>query len=181
MEKTTVKGKEKRQKHARGGRGGRKIGFWMLGVGLVALIAGVAVLIMNLTTGPAKRDAEYLVEQWAFMREGEPGVYWHFTEVGEGYLTTDGYDSVYDFSWAIKDGRLLMETDWLYQLNDEFNYTIDQEAGTMTLVRADSNVEIVYLAVTEAEIEENLGGEAEGELEGVECSEAEGCSCSQEE
>lgn len=165
--------KKRTRKAKKGARGGRIFGFVLFSVGVVALMIGGIALGITLTTGPAKRDAEYLVEAGTFAREDETGVYWHFTEVGKGYLTTDNYENVYNFIWSIKDGKLLMETAWLYQLNDEFDYSIDQEAGTMTLVREDSNTEIVYRAFDEDEVVEEV---TEGECPAAGTGE---CNCEQ--
>lgn len=127
----------------------KKIGFAIFGIGVVALIIGITAMVINLTTGPGVRDAEYLVTKGTFVREGENGVYWRFDEVGRGSLTTDDFENVYNFIWSIKDGKLLMETDWLYTLNDEFSYKVDQEAGTLTLIRGEDDNEIVLRAADE--------------------------------
>lgn len=112
-------------------------------VGLITLVAGVVFLVISLNQAPAVQDGEYLVSvgEWT-LDDGsnctaetscESGVIWNFTEIGKGKLTTDNHKNDYDFIWSLKDGKLLIETDWLYTLNNEYNYEIDQGAGTLVL------------------------------------------------
>ena len=124
-EKNTVKG--------RSGGSKRKASVVTLVVGLVALVAGVAVLVMNLLHTPGKRDAEYLVEVGAWQLINEPSVVWKFTEVGKGVLTTNGHTNDYGFIWAIAGDKLEIETDWLYKLENSYTYAIDQDAGRLVL------------------------------------------------
>ena len=134
-EKNTVKG--------RSGGSKRKASVVTLVVGLVALVAGVAVLVMNLLHTLGKRDAEYLVEVGAWQLMDEPSVVWKFTEVGKGTLTTNGHTNDYDFIWAIEGGELKMETAWLYTLENAYTYTIDQAAGRLVLTEGDKTVTFV--------------------------------------
>lgn len=97
----------------------------MLIIGLVFLIGGVAFLVAKITSTSRASDAERLVEIGTFVEDGEDGVIWQFTEVGKGTLTTNNHTNDYDFIWAIEDGKLKIETAWLYDLNDEFDYKID--------------------------------------------------------
>lgn len=94
-------------------------------VGLVFLIGGVAFLAIKIMNTSRVSDAERLVEIGTFVKENEAGVVWQFTEIGKGKLTTNGHTNDYDFIWAIEDGKLKIETAWLYDLNDEFDYKID--------------------------------------------------------
>lgn len=109
------------------------LGLAMLGVGAAAMAAGVVTMLTKLPSGTGLRDAEYLVEIGAWERVDAPEVVWEFTEVGKGRLTTNDGQNEYDFLWAIDGGRLLVETDWLYTLNDEYEYRLDQEAEELTL------------------------------------------------
>lgn len=108
----------------------------VLVIGLITLVVGVIFLILDLSKGISLQDGEYLVsiDNWA--REDEPGVVWTFTEIGKGKLTTDNYKNTYDFIWSIEDNKLKIETDWLYTLNDEFEYRIDN--GNLILIQDDS-------------------------------------------
>lgn len=100
-------------------------GVVILAVGLVTLIAGIVFLVMTLLQGPATQDAEYLVSVGNWEREDIPGVVWSFTEIGKGSLTTDAHTNDYDFIWEIDGDKLKIETDWLYTINDEFEYKIE--------------------------------------------------------
>ena len=65
--------------------------------------------------------------------EGCGHVVWKFTEIGKGKLTTNAHTNDYDFKWAIEDGKLIMQTEWLYELDDKYDYTLNQEDGILTL------------------------------------------------
>lgn len=109
-------------------------------IGLLALIGGLSFLIFRLVSGPAKADAEFLINAGEWKREGENSVVWNFTEAGKGKLTTDNHLTDYDFIWAIEDGRLKIETSWLYDLNDAFEYSLDQGNKTLTLKNGSEEV-----------------------------------------
>lgn len=94
-------------------------------VGIVFLIVGVVLLVIKMNARLAASDAERIVELGTFVKDGEEGVIWQFTEVGKGTLTTNNHVNDYDFIWAIENGKLKIETAWLYDLNDEFEYKID--------------------------------------------------------
>ena len=121
-------------------------------VGMVMLVAGVATLLVRFLTPDRARDAEFLVEAGEWALEGsekcaetegseektcEPAVVWKFTEVGKGTLTTNGHINDYEFIWAIEGETLKIETAWLYDLNDEFKYELDQENYVLKLMRGD--------------------------------------------
>lgn len=139
-------------------------------IGVVTLIIGVVFLAVRLNAGPAVSDAEYLVEKGNWEMEplncpesevirdgcGEAGVIWKFTEVGKGTLTTNNHQNDYDFIWAIEDGKLKIETSWLYTLNDEFNYKLDKGSGTLTLTR-DGSGDINFRATSGVDTEVTQG------------------------
>ena len=122
--------------------------FVVLLAGVAVLAAGIVVLCLNLFNAGGLRDAEYLVQIGAWTREDEPSVIWQFTEIGKGKLTVNTHANDYDFIWAIDDGVLKIETDWLYALNDEYKYTVDQSAAKLTLIPADNDsaTPITFLA-----------------------------------
>ena len=78
---------------------------------------------------------------------GGSGVIWTFTEIGKGTLTTNNHLNDYDFVWALEDGRMIVQTEWLYELDDEYEYELDQSAGTLTL--SDGENEYQFVAQTE--------------------------------
>lgn len=94
-------------------------------LGLIILVVGAGFLINKLMSGQRADDAERIISIGTFVKEGEEKVVWHFTEIGKGTLTTNGHINDYDFIWAIENGKLKIETAWLYDLNDEFDYKID--------------------------------------------------------
>ena len=100
------------------------IGIITLILGLATLIGGVAFLIITLTKGPKVQDAEYLVEVGSWQREDEPSVVWNFTEIGKGSLTTNEHKNDYDFIWAMDGNKLKIETEWLYTIDDDFEYKL---------------------------------------------------------
>ena len=115
----------------------KRLGIIVFVIGLVALIAGVAFLLINIFKAPDVRDAEYLVQIGAWQLEDEPTVVWQFTEVGKGTLTTNAHINDYDFIWAIDGNRLKIETDWLYTLNDEYIYELNQNDHKLVLMGDD--------------------------------------------
>lgn len=112
-------------------------------IGLLTLIAGVVFLIVRLNAGPSVADGEYLVSVGEWKEQDEPSVIWNFTETGKGTLTTNNHTNDYDFVWAIEDGKIKVNTKWLYTLNDEFDYTLDQNGNMLTLTRGDETFTFV--------------------------------------
>ena len=115
----------------------KRVSLIVLIIGLLTLIAGVVFLIVRLNAGPSIADGEYLVSVGEWKEQDEPSVIWNFTEIGKGTLTTNNHTNDYDFVWAIEDGKLKVNTEWLYTLNDEFDYTLDQNGNMLTLTRDD--------------------------------------------
>ena len=107
-------------------------------VGIIMMIVGVVFLVLDLMRGAAMADGEYLVaaENWVLTdceAENCDHVVWDFTEIGKGTLTTDGGEHNYDFKWAIEDGKLIIKTDWLYKMDNEYEYSLNQNGGVLTL------------------------------------------------
>ena len=102
-------------------------------VGLATLIAGAVFLILNLTRGADVADGEYLISVEKWVLSDSDRVEWKFTEIGKGTLTTNAHENDYDFLWSLEDGKMKVETDWLYDLEDEYEYKLDQNAGELTL------------------------------------------------
>lgn len=105
-------------------------------IGLITLLVGVIFLVLGLNKGAPIQDGDYLVSVNSWVKEDEPSVIWDFSEIGKGKLTTNDYKNVYDFIWAIEGDTLKIETDWLYTLNDEYKYRI--ENGDLVLTEEDS-------------------------------------------
>ena len=115
----------------------QKISIIIFIIGLVALVTGVVFLVLRLNRKATLQDGEYLVSVGSFQREDEPGVIWDFTEIGKGKLTTNNHLNDYDFIWALEDGKIKIETAWLYDLNDEYEYQLRD--GNLILIRDDSS------------------------------------------
>lgn len=115
-------------------------------IGILVLIGGLAFLIVRLINQPKTEDADFLVSAGEWVREDEPTVVWNFTEIGKGALTTDGHLNDYPFDWTINDKKLKIETEWLYDLADEFDYILDQGAKILTIRLKDSDTEIKFQA-----------------------------------
>ena len=120
------------------------IGITVMVVGLVALVVGAAFLIVKLTAKPGVADGQYLVNagEWVMDSgdcEGESceKVVWKFTEIGKGVLTTNAHTNDYEFKWAIEDGKLIMQTEWLYELDDSYEYKLNQDDGILTLTASE--------------------------------------------
>lgn len=78
---------------------------------------------------------------------GGSGVIWQFTDIGKGTLTTNNHKNDYSFAWALEDGRMIVQTDWLYELDNEYDYTLDQGSGVLVL--SDGEHEYRFVAQTE--------------------------------
>lgn len=152
MENTEVKKDKKKTDKVRDPRKKKKIlsiGVFVLG--MIMLVVGIVFLVLNVLKGNAVADGEYLVaaEKWVLTDCGDEDcdkVIWDFTEIGKGSLTTDGGEHNYDFKWAIKDGKLDIQTDWLYELNNEYEYSLDQSNGVLTLrdIDTEEDAEVEY-------------------------------------
>ena len=146
-------------------------------IGIIVLIVGAVFLILRLNSGPAMADGEYLVSAgtWELdegtncmdvVEDGEveensknveatgetnciggSGVIWQFTGIGKGTLTTNNHKNDYNFAWALEDGRMIVQTDWLYELDNEYDYTLDQGSGVLVL--SDGEHEYRFVAQTE--------------------------------
>ena len=112
-------------------------------MGILVVIAGVICLILNLSQSSVAKDAEYLIATDGWVLEDSDRVVWNFTEVGKGKLTTNAHENDYDFKWAIEDGKLKIETDWLYELDNEYEYSLDQGNGVLTLTDDDESYQFV--------------------------------------
>lgn len=108
----------------------------VLGVGVAALAAGVVFLVLNIMTANKTADGNFLVEASSWTLESSDNVVWNFTEIGKGTLTTNNHLNDYDFIWSIEDNKLLIETDWLYDLENEYTYELDQNSKTLNLTDA---------------------------------------------
>ena len=104
---------------------------------------GAVFLIVRLNSGAGVADGEYLVSVGTWTKDEEPSVVWEFTELGKGTLTTNDHINDYDFTWAIEDGKLQIQTEWLYTMDDTYEYSLDQGSNTLTLKDGDETIKFV--------------------------------------
>lgn len=123
----------------------KRISIVLFIIGIIALVAGAVFLIVRLVAKPAVADGEYLVTVGEWVEQDAPSVVWNFTEPGKGTLTTNAHTNDYDFVWGIDDGKLQIRTDWLYTLDNEYSYTLDQSSNTLTLKNGDEEIQFIPL------------------------------------
>lgn len=150
-EKPAKKIKEKKPRREKNKK--LRAGIVVFVIGMATLVAGTVVMLINLLSVPGIRDAEFLVQVGSFARQDAPGVIWNFTEIGKGTLTTNNHENDYDFIWAIEGEKLKIETDWLYELNNEFDYKIDKEKNTLTLIGGEYSADINFSAASSVDTE----------------------------
>lgn len=124
-------------------------------VGLMTLIGGAVFLLLNVFKPPVVRDADFLVEVGSWQLENEPSVVWTFDEIGKGKLTTNANKNTYDFIWSLDDKELKIETKWLYTLNNEYTYELDQSNKTLTLTHESDNFNFVAASSVDTEVTED--------------------------
>jgi len=94
----------------------------------LALIAGgIFYYFKFLRKSPeiVKNDVEFLTEVDAWEKSGAPTVIWSFKPDGTGELTTNK-ENYYSLKWYLSDGKLEIDTSWLYELSDSFEITLDR-------------------------------------------------------
>lgn len=141
----------------------KRFSFIIFVIGILVLVFGLVLILLKLINiDDRMQDGEYLVEkrEWALVHTsttdepwstgtefitncGSGGVetncievvevIWQFTEIGKGTLTTNDHLNDYDFIWALEDGKLKIETSWLYPLENEYEYELNQESGLLKL------------------------------------------------
>lgn len=153
---------EKKEKQPKKPKNKKKI--WSIAifiVGLITLIVGAILLFIRFFSVPGLQDGEYLVsaKEWVLedntncLKEEancESGkVIWQFAEIGKGKLTTNNHVNDYDFIWAIDNGKLKIETKWLYDLENEYEYKLDQGNGILILYDKDNEMKFIANFATE--------------------------------
>ena len=148
------------------------LGIVTFSIGALALAASTTFFIIKNNEKPAIQDAEYLVSigEWVMqpdaydciLPEGEvdntaeptdcippslveeyySNVIWNFTEIGKGTLTTNNHLNDYAFEWSIENGKLKIETDWLYEIYGEYDYNLNQEQNTLEITKEGDKTEI---------------------------------------
>lgn len=155
VKKPELEHPEKTTKKQKDGKAKSRVSIAVFFVGIAALVAGIVFLLINLLMKPAVRDADFLVDIRNWEREDEPGVIWTFTEIGKGKLTTNNHTNDYDFIWAIDGDELKIETDWLYTLENNYAYELNQEQQILTLTtgEGENSVSINFHPTSSADTE----------------------------
>lgn len=150
-------------------------------LGIIFLGGGIGALVAVLVAKPPVLDADFLVQvgAWEMVNptnctgveneasaleiadEGAANcvansVIWTFTEIGKGTLTTNSHINDYGFIWAIEGDKLKIETEWLYTLENEYTYTLNQKEKVLTLTDGNSvNIDFRPASSVEPEVTEN--------------------------
>ena len=139
MDKKKISSEEKKLKNEKK----KKIGsITIFVIGMVVLVVGVVFLVLNLLENKTA-DAEFLISKENWILEDGDGVVWDFTELGKGTLTTNNHINDYDFTWAIEDKKLKIKTEWLYEMDNEYEYSLDKGAGVLILKDTEKEVKFV--------------------------------------
>ena len=150
QEEKPAKKKTKQKKSTK-----KKWGMTIFIIGLLTIATGVTFLLFNLLKGPSVQDADYLVQVGKWELENEPSVVWNFTEIGKGTLTTNSHLNDYEFIWRIDGDTLKIETKWLYELNDEYIYKLDQGKNILTLTSESGDINFVPASSVDPEVTED--------------------------
>lgn len=133
------------------GKGKRIVGVTFFVLGILTLTFGVTFLILDLLKKPIIRDGDFLVDIGTWQLKDSPEVVWNFTEIGKGTLTTNAHLNDYDFRWRMDDDVLKIETDWLYTLNDDYTFELNQDEKILTLTSEEETYTFVPVVQTEDE------------------------------
>jgi len=112
-------------------------------IGILALLGGGGFLAYKFLGSTNTADADFLISASAWTKDGEPSVVWQFTEIGKGTLTTNNHTNDYDFIWALDGNKLKIETAWLYNLENEYTYSLDQSGKTLSLTANNQTITFV--------------------------------------
>ena len=92
-------------------------------------------------------DAQILVETKSWEKQDAPTVIWTFNADGTGELTTNK-SNYYDFTWTLEDGEpslLKIQTAWLLELSDTFEFTLNREDSSFTVLNRTDNLESTFV------------------------------------
>lgn len=120
-------------------------------IGILALLGGSGYMVYDLLKPTVVRDADFLVQISTWQEQDEPKVIWTFSEIGKGNLTTNQHLNDYDFEWNIDGDKLAIKTAWLYDLIDEYTFSLDQDTKTLTLTKDEETFTFVPYAETKVE------------------------------
>lgn len=97
-----------------------------------------------------KTDQDILTAH-AWEKDGAPTVIWTFHTDGSGEITTNK-SNYYNMKWSLEQGEgesatqtLKITTNWLYDLDDSFIFSLNRDEDTFTVKNLTDNTESVFL------------------------------------
>ncbi|MBQ3293699.1 hypothetical protein IJG96_01010 [Candidatus Saccharibacteria bacterium] len=95
-------------------------------------------------------DRDYLIAH-AWEKQGAPTVIWTFRTDGSGEITTNK-QNYYSMKWSLEQDTLLsIKTDWLYELNNSFDFAYDKDSDSFTVKNKDDETESVFVPLGTSE------------------------------
>ncbi|MBR3232952.1 hypothetical protein IKF74_01570 [Candidatus Saccharibacteria bacterium] len=125
---------------------------------VAAAIVVVLILFVFKKTEPVivKTDRDILTAH-AWEKDGAPTVIWTFRDDGSGEITTNK-SNYYNMNWSLEQGEgesatqtLKITTNWLYDIEDTFTFSLDRDEDTFTVKNLADNIESVFLPLGTAE------------------------------
>lgn len=151
-EKTPEKALEKKLKKKKSKKSKKPLIITLIIVG-VLLVAGLVYYFFFFSKGTkiVLSDSDYLIETKSWEKVDAPTVIWVFNENGKGELTTNK-SNYYDTTWSLKGSTLEISTEWLYDLNDSFEISIDRGEKSFTVKNLSDETESKFVPLgTQAE------------------------------
>ena len=78
-------------------------------------------------------DDVFLMTVNKFEEDGYPNVIWIFNQSSLGKISTDGGDSFYDMKWSLKNDKLIVDVEWIYNNKKEYSIKFDKKNVSFTL------------------------------------------------
>ena len=116
----------------------------LVAVAVLALAGGVYYYLAHREKPVFLSDAEYLIDVESWEKSGAPSVIWAFRADSKGELTTNK-SNYYPTSWSLEGGKLQISTSWLYELNDEFEFSLNRVEKSFTVKNLSDDTESTFL------------------------------------
>ena len=121
---------------------------------VISAIAAILIFVVFKKEEPVieltDRD---ILSSISWEKEGSPTVIWTFDTDGTGEITTNK-SNYYGIKWTLEEGdttTLNITTDWLYDLNDSFTFTLNRETTTFHVVNLVDGTESTFVQLGTAE------------------------------
>ena len=146
LKPTKIKQKKNKDKNP---KSKKKIIIIILSIVLgLSLLGGALYYFVFRDTTPPLSDAEFLIKIGTWEESDASKVKWIFKENGQGTLTTNDMQNYYDFTWNLEEDVLKITTSWLYELNDEFSFSLNREENTFTVISKEDEKESIFIPTT---------------------------------